>query len=104
MNEPPVNGVTFDIPGDDDRRGFSSLDTLTQAITQSFTAPQQGPPRRLIDVGRDYREMSLLLTAATGEADRVFYTSVLAGLSAELQQLGTGAAGTSNSNDNGEAN
>ena len=68
-------------------RGCEILDNLTQAISQLFTAPLPQHPCQLINVARDYNEVSILLRDATGEDEEAFYSSILTGLNAEPLQL-----------------
>ncbi len=68
----------------DIQRGYASLDSLTQAVAQSFSSTTQGPPRQIIDIAREYQEAKQMLASGTEEKDRTFYNSVLSGLSREL--------------------
>jgi hypothetical protein len=74
----------------DFQRGYASLDTLTQAVVQSFASTAQGPPRQIIDIAREYQEATQMLASASGDNDRMFYNSVLPGLSRELVSITSG--------------
>jgi hypothetical protein len=69
------------------QRGYATLETLTQAIVQSFASMVQGPPRQMIDIAREYQEAMQMLASASGDNDRMFYNSVLSGLSRELMSI-----------------
>ena len=77
---------------------------MTQAISQFLAAPQQGPPRRMIDIVREYNETSLLLENTSNEQNQSFYQSALSSLTTELQQHGSAAAGSTETNVNAENN
>jgi hypothetical protein len=47
----------------------------------------QGPPRQIIDIAREYQEAMQMLASASEENDRMFYNSVLSGLSRELMSI-----------------
>jgi hypothetical protein len=66
------------------QRGYTTLDSLTQAVAQFFASTMQGPPRQIIDITREYQEATQMLASATEENDRTFYNSVFSGLSREL--------------------
>ena len=66
------------------QRGYTTLDSLTQAVAQFFASTTQGPLRQIIDITREYQEATQMLASATEENDRTFYNSVLSGLSREL--------------------
>ncbi len=72
------------------QRGYASLYTLTQAVVQSFASTAQGPPRQIIDIAREYQEAKQMLASASGDNDRMFYNSVLSGLSRELISIISG--------------
>ena len=42
-------------------QAFASLDALTNAVAQSFSAPLQAPPRSLIDVAIDFDRATKML-------------------------------------------
>ncbi len=71
-------------------RGYASLDTLTQAVVQSFTSTAQGPPRQITDIAREYQEATQMLASASGDNDRMLYNLVLSGLSRELMSITSG--------------
>ena len=99
-----VQGTT--IPAQKSATLFLGMSLWIPSLTPSHSLlwiHNRGILCRIIDVRKDYSKPSMLLTNATQEADRSFYSSVLAGLNAELQQLGTVAVGTmEDSIDNGE--
>ena len=53
--------------------GYQALDGLTHAISQFIAAPLQGPPRRMIDIVREYNETSQMLENASNEQNQTFY-------------------------------
>ncbi len=60
-------------------RAFSSLDALTNAVAESFSAPAVPPPRTLMDVARDFAYATDMLVQAQERDDTVainFYESI----------------------------
>jgi hypothetical protein len=58
---------------------FSSLDALTNAVAQSFSAPSVAPTRTLNDVAVDFERASDMLVRARDRNDTVavqFYESI----------------------------
>ena len=76
-------------------RGYQSLDTMTNTITDYFAAPQQGPPWRMINVVRDYNETDQARQNAQPDSTvREFYKSSLERFTVELKQIGGGRCHT----------
>ncbi len=60
-------------------RAFSSLDSLTNAVAQSFSAPSVAPPRSLIDAAIDFERASDMLVRARERNDTIaieFYEAI----------------------------
>jgi BMFP domain-containing protein YqiC len=60
-------------------QAFASLDALTQAVAQSFSAPSQAPTRSLIDVAIDFDRATEMLIRARERNDTVgiaFYEAI----------------------------
>ena len=60
-------------------QAFASLDALTNAVAQSFSAPLQAPPRSLIDVAIDFDRATEMLIRAREMDDTVgvaFYEAI----------------------------
>ena len=67
-------------------QAFASLDALTNAVAQSFSAPLQAPPRSLIDMVTDFDRATEMLARATERDDSVaiaFYEAIRQQLVAE---------------------
>jgi hypothetical protein len=50
----------------------------------------------MIDIAREYQEATQMLASASGDNDRMFYNSVLSGLSRELMSITSGNQTTLN--------
>jgi hypothetical protein len=60
-------------------RAFSSLDALTNAVVQSFSAPSVAPPRTLINVALDFDRVTDMLIWALDRNNTVaveFYEAI----------------------------
>ncbi len=74
-------------------RAFSSLDALTNAVAQSFSAPSVAPARTLNNVALDLERATEMLVWARNRNDTVaveFYKSIRQHYIAEQSRLGTG--------------
>ena len=80
--------------------GYQSLDRISEAIVQSFTASSQprgnsAPlPRSVIEIARDHQAISQMHENATTDSDRAFYQRALDQLSIELCNLTSGISET----------
>ncbi len=71
---------------------FSSLDALTNAVAQSFSAPSVAPTRTLNDVALDFEQATDMLVRARDRSDTVavqFYESIRQHYMAEQRRFGT---------------
>ena len=60
-------------------RAFASLDALTNAVAQSFSAPSIAPPRTLIEVALDFDRATDMLIRAQERSDTAaiaFYEAI----------------------------
>ena len=69
------------------QRGYASLESLSQAITLSLSAPQQSNPRRMMDIVREYSETNQLMANAATDRERAFYSTALQLLHTEIQTM-----------------
>ena len=60
------------------------IDRLGDAVSNAFDETP-APPRRMIDVAREYSEVSVLLDSATNDRHRAFYTRTLNNLELEME-------------------
>ena len=77
-------------------QGYESLNGLTQAVTSMLYAPPPAPPRRVIDIVKDYGETVQLLEHVTSDAEQAFYRSALSRLELEMQDNGGETADDAN--------
>lgn len=66
------------------QRGYEALNGLTNAFTQYFDGMNQGPPRRMIDVLRDYEETTRFLQSAPNNSAREIYSTALEAYASEI--------------------
>ncbi len=74
-------------------RAFSSLDALTNAVAQSFSAPSVAPTRTLNNVALDFERATDMLVWARDRNDTAaveFYESIRQHYIAEQSRFGTG--------------
>ncbi len=72
---------------------FSSLDALTNAVAQSFSATSVAPTRTLNDVALDFEQATDMLVRAWDRNNIVavqFYESIRQHYMAEQRRFGTG--------------
>ena len=55
------------------QRGYASLDSLSQAVSLSFTAAPPRPPRTMMDIVREYHETNRFMADATTGTEMAFY-------------------------------
>ena len=79
--------------------GYASLDRLTSAVASSFDESSQ-PPRRTIDIMREFNEVSQLHDNARSDREKNMYTIGLNVLEAEMQGLSGSRSLDSNSSSN----
>ncbi len=71
---------------------FSSLDALTNAVAQLFSAPSVAPTRTLNDVALDFERATNMLVCARDRNDTVavqFYESIRQHYMAKQRRFGT---------------
>jgi hypothetical protein len=74
-------------------RAFSSLDALTNAVAQLFSAPSVAPTRTLIDVALDFDRATDMLVRARDRNNTVaveFYEAIRQHYISEQSRLVTG--------------
>ena len=68
------------------QNAYRSLDRLRDAVSNAFDETR-APPRRMIDVAREYSEVSVLLDSASNDRQRLFYTRTLNNLELEMEVM-----------------
>ena len=84
--------------------GYEAIAGLTHAMTGYLSTAPPGPPRGLMEVGRDYSEIRRLIAETSpDEFDRAFYASLLQGFREEATRLSNPSHNneSSTSNNNG---
>ena len=88
---------------------YQAIGGLPEALRNYFNSPRLGPPRRIMDVARDYHEANTFRREAQDDREREFMSSVLDSLVAERDVLvslqsptNTGAGGASEEGESGD--
>ena len=82
------------------RNGYDSLNRLTDAISHSFVAPQQQQAPSIIEIVRNYAEITTLLENVTSPGQEQFYRDAQARMHTQLTGLGEGNSANKGADDN----
>jgi len=72
--------------------GYRSLNRLADALSHSITGRQSAPPRRPIEMGREFRDLCQLLENATVEDEGEYYRSLLEMMRDKVLQFRNGSS------------
>ena len=79
-------------------RGYASLESLSQAVSRSISAPPQLPPRTMINVVREFHETNQFMVNAATDAERAFYATAIEVLQSEMDAMRAEGVTTNGSN------